>query len=189
MPGRHHYAFTLRQLIKMCQCLRRLTDEERANEHYVVSLWSHEMERMIGDQLCRSSDVRWFETSLKQITGEVFSHYFEHNKELLKYFVTFPGEYILLRKLYDSRLCWDMDVEVECCRQNAILPFFAREWRSITYLLYIIFEVPINAVQFTVVSVSCLSFACCPKIEFVFHIKRLYFGGILNYVSDFEWHH
>nr|CAB3238692.1 dynein heavy chain 8, axonemal-like [Phallusia mammillata] len=92
MPGRHHYAFSLRQLTKMCQCMRRLADDDRSNELRVVSLWSHEMERLIGDQLCRTADVTWFEENLKRITTDSFSKCFEPDKELMKYFVTFPVE-------------------------------------------------------------------------------------------------
>ena len=91
MPGRCHYTFCLRQMTKMCQCLRRIADEDRANDVYVISLWKHEMERIIGDQLCRTADVQWFEESLNKVTVEMLSHYEDAQKNLNNYFVTFPG--------------------------------------------------------------------------------------------------
>ncbi|CAK8694917.1 unnamed protein product [Clavelina lepadiformis] len=102
MPGRHHYAFCLRQLTKLCQCLRRLGEEDRANDLYVVSLWKYEMERLVGDQLCRTSDIFWFEEQMTKITNETFSQYLEKEKELFKYFVTFPVETKLHHRPIDS---------------------------------------------------------------------------------------
>jgi len=93
MPGRCHYTFCLRQMTKMCQCLRRIADEDRANDVYVISLWKHEMERIIGDQLCRTADVLWFEEALNKVTTEMLSHYEDAQNKLQKYFVTFPGDF------------------------------------------------------------------------------------------------
>ena len=78
-------------MTKMCQCLRRIADEDRGNDVYVISLWKHEMERIIGDQLCRNADVIWFDEALQKVTNEMLSHYDEGQRELHQYFVTFPG--------------------------------------------------------------------------------------------------
>ena len=91
MPGRGHYAFCLRQMTRMCQCLRRIANEDRSNDLYVISLWKHEMERLIGDQLCRTADVHWFDNVMQKTTNQILSHYDESQRELYQHFVTFPG--------------------------------------------------------------------------------------------------
>lgn len=43
----------------------------QADEEYVVSLWQHEVTRVIKDRVCRSLDIKWFEKTLKTIIKEV----------------------------------------------------------------------------------------------------------------------
>ena len=43
----------------------------QADEEYVVSLWQHEVTRVIKDRICRSLDIKWFEKTLKTIIKEV----------------------------------------------------------------------------------------------------------------------
>ena len=90
MPGRFHYAFNLRQITRMCQCFRRIHEEDRQNEVYIASFWKHEMERLIGDQLSRTSDVSWFEDNLNKVNRDVFGAVLE-GKQSHEYFTTFPG--------------------------------------------------------------------------------------------------
>ncbi|XP_077973667.1 uncharacterized protein LOC120348568 isoform X2 [Styela clava] len=81
LPGRQHYAFCLRQIIKMCQCLKRVDEENRSSETYVVAFWKHEMQRLFADQLCRSSDLAWFEREIENVTKEFFSHAIQSSGE------------------------------------------------------------------------------------------------------------
>ena len=48
------------------------------------------MERLIGDQLSRTSDVSWFKENLEKINREVFGSVLD-GKQCHEYFTTFPG--------------------------------------------------------------------------------------------------
>ena len=56
------------------QCLKRLVEEERADEVKVVSLWKHEMERLYRDTLCRHNDMLWFDDQISSTINEVRTH-------------------------------------------------------------------------------------------------------------------
>ena len=43
----------------------------RADEEYMVSLWQHEITRVVKDRICRSVDLKWFEKTLKALIKEV----------------------------------------------------------------------------------------------------------------------
>lgn len=43
----------------------------RADEEYMVSLWQHEMTRVVKDRISRSVDIKWFEKTLKAVIKEV----------------------------------------------------------------------------------------------------------------------
>ena len=43
----------------------------RADEEYMVSLWQHEITRVVKDRICRSVDIKWFEKTLKSVIKEV----------------------------------------------------------------------------------------------------------------------
>ena len=43
----------------------------RADEEYMVSLWQHEMTRVVKDRISRSVDIKWFEKTLKAAIKEV----------------------------------------------------------------------------------------------------------------------
>lgn len=60
-----HTALFLFQGLKSC------SEEMRADEEYMVSLWQHEVTRVVKDRLCRSVDIKWFEKNLKAIVKEV----------------------------------------------------------------------------------------------------------------------
>ena len=50
----------------------------RADEEYMVSLWQHEMTRVVKDRISRSVDIKWFETTLKAVIKEVkVAHFLE----------------------------------------------------------------------------------------------------------------
>ena len=53
------------------QGLKNCSEEMQADEEYVVSLWQHEVTRVIKDRICRSLDIKWFEKTLKTIIKEV----------------------------------------------------------------------------------------------------------------------
>lgn len=67
--------------------MKRLPDESRADEKMVVSLWKHEMERIMKDRICRYSDLEWFDETLNELVTELWPDLAE---SLHKYFVTFP---------------------------------------------------------------------------------------------------
>ena len=69
------------------QCLKRLADESRADEKMVVSLWKHEMERVMKDRICRHADLQWFEETMAETVRERWPHLAE---SLHPHFVTFP---------------------------------------------------------------------------------------------------
>jgi hypothetical protein len=53
------------------QCLKRLADDARTDEKLVVSLWRHEMERIVKDRICRFADQKWFDDTLDDTIKEV----------------------------------------------------------------------------------------------------------------------
>ncbi|XP_077977225.1 dynein axonemal heavy chain 8-like isoform X3 [Glandiceps talaboti] len=91
MMGRYHYLFTLKDLTVAFQCLKRLSEEARADENMVISLWKHEIKRIMQDRLCRTSDTNWFEQNLNDVIKEYFPQT-EEGEELKEHFVTFPIE-------------------------------------------------------------------------------------------------
>ena len=48
----------------------------RADEEYMVSLWQHEMTRVVKDRISRSVDIKWFEKTLKAVIKEVKGAHF-----------------------------------------------------------------------------------------------------------------
>ncbi|KAJ1151043.1 hypothetical protein NDU88_003830 [Pleurodeles waltl] len=89
-PGRQHYLFSLRDINKAFQCLRRLSSEDREDSTMVVSFWQHELRRILEDRLCRQADLNWFNKELEHIMKENFSVI--HMESLKTRFVTFPLE-------------------------------------------------------------------------------------------------
>ncbi|XP_029452717.1 dynein gamma chain, flagellar outer arm-like [Rhinatrema bivittatum] len=89
-PGRQHYLFSLRDINKAFQCLRRLSNEDREDSTTVISFWQHEIQRILEDRLCRQADQNWFNSELNQIITENFSDI--PLESLRKHFITFPLE-------------------------------------------------------------------------------------------------
>jgi hypothetical protein len=71
----------------LLQCLRRLSDESRADDRLVVSLWKHETERIVKDQLCRYTDIAWFEETMQETMDNFFPSI---ANTVFPHFVTFP---------------------------------------------------------------------------------------------------
>ena len=55
------------------QCLKRLPDESMADEAMVVSLFKHEMNRIIRDRISRSSDLNWFDEIMEKTIAQVLA--------------------------------------------------------------------------------------------------------------------
>lgn len=87
-PGRCHYLFNLREITRVFQGLKNCSEEMQADEEYVVSLWQHEVTRVIKDRICRSLDIKWFEKTLKTIIKENFPELPANSPSPL--FITFP---------------------------------------------------------------------------------------------------
>ena len=60
-------------VIFFLQCLKRLPDESMADESMVVSLFKHEMNRIIRDRISRSSDLNWFDEIMEKTIAQVCS--------------------------------------------------------------------------------------------------------------------
>ncbi|CAH1799095.1 unnamed protein product [Owenia fusiformis] len=88
MPGRHHYLYTLRDIVNCFMCLRRLPDESRAEHTMVISLWKHEMSHILRDRLCRYNDQLWFDDNLNNIISDTWPDL--EPEQIHQYFVTFP---------------------------------------------------------------------------------------------------
>lgn len=67
------------------QCLKRLPEESRADETLipVISLWRHEMHRIIRDQLSRTSDLIWFDTTIQEIIEQVNHYMYQYTRETI----------------------------------------------------------------------------------------------------------
>ncbi|KAK6187606.1 hypothetical protein SNE40_005595 [Patella caerulea] len=89
MPGRHHYLFTLKDITKCFQCLKRLADESKADDAMVISLWRHETRRIIRDRVCRTSDLNWFDEKLNKIIEDTWP---KIEGTMYNHFVTFPTD-------------------------------------------------------------------------------------------------
>ena len=53
----------------------------------MVSLWKHEIERVMKDRICRFADLKWFEQEMDETIDEIWP---DLKDSLHKYFVTFP---------------------------------------------------------------------------------------------------
>ena len=56
------------------QGLKNCPEEMRADEDYVVSLWQHEVQRVMEDRISRSDDIAWFERKVKDLVKVVSSN-------------------------------------------------------------------------------------------------------------------
>ncbi|XP_018425842.1 PREDICTED: dynein gamma chain, flagellar outer arm-like [Nanorana parkeri] len=70
-PGRQYYRFSLREITKVFQSLRRLSSEDREDRSTVAAYWQHEVHRVIRDRLCRHADINWFDSEMTQKIKEV----------------------------------------------------------------------------------------------------------------------
>ncbi|KAM8953036.1 dynein axonemal heavy chain 5-like [Pelodytes ibericus] len=89
-PGRQHYLFSLREISKIFQSLRKMSNEDREDRSTVLAYWLHESNCIIKDKLCRHSDLNWFNSELRNTTTEFFSDI--SIPSLQKMFITFPLE-------------------------------------------------------------------------------------------------
>ena len=55
--------------------MKRLPEESRADETLipVISLWKHEMTRIMRDRIARTADLNWFDQTINEILSEVMS--------------------------------------------------------------------------------------------------------------------
>lgn len=67
----HLFGMSCHYLPFVLQGLKNCSEEMRADEEYMVSLWQHEVTRVVKDRICRSVDIKWFEKTLKTIIKEV----------------------------------------------------------------------------------------------------------------------
>ncbi|XP_073445808.1 uncharacterized protein [Dendrobates tinctorius] len=89
-PGRQHYLFSLREITKVFQSLRKLSNEDREDQCTVVAYWEHEMNRVIRDRLCRQADISWFKSELTTTITESFPDI--TTSALQKLYTTIPLE-------------------------------------------------------------------------------------------------
>ncbi|XP_077343463.1 dynein axonemal heavy chain 5-like [Lithobates pipiens] len=89
-PGRQHYRFSLREITKVFQSLRKLSSEDREDRSIVIAYWQHEVHRVIRDRLCRHADINWFDSEMAKKIKEYFPDIGESS--LQKTFTTFPLE-------------------------------------------------------------------------------------------------
>ncbi|XP_073531710.1 dynein axonemal heavy chain 5-like [Phyllobates terribilis] len=89
-PGRQHYLFSLREITKVFQFLRKLSNEDREDPCTVVAYWEHEINCVIRDRLCRQADISWFNSELTSTIKESFPDI--TTSALQKLYTTFPLE-------------------------------------------------------------------------------------------------
>nr|DBA26446.1 TPA: hypothetical protein GDO54_010703 [Pyxicephalus adspersus] len=89
-PGRQHYQFSLREITKVFQSLRRLSGEDREDRTTVATYWNHEVHRVIRDSLCRHVDINWFDSEMTKTIKEYFPDIAASS--LQRTFTTFPLE-------------------------------------------------------------------------------------------------
>ncbi|OWF37572.1 Dynein heavy chain 5, axonemal [Mizuhopecten yessoensis] len=91
MYGRRHYLFSLKDITVCFQNLKRLPEESLADETMVpvVSLWRHEMQRIIKDRISRTADLNWFDSLLQETIESTWPDFKE---PLIENFVTFPTD-------------------------------------------------------------------------------------------------
>ncbi|XP_069830783.1 uncharacterized protein [Dendropsophus ebraccatus] len=89
-PGRQHYLFSLREITKVFQSLRKLSSEDREDRSTVVGYWEHEIKCVIQDRLCRHADISWFNSELTTTIKEYFPDI--PTTALQKIYTTFPTE-------------------------------------------------------------------------------------------------
>ncbi|RMZ99778.1 dynein gamma flagellar outer arm-like [Brachionus plicatilis] len=90
-PGRQHYLFNMKTIITILQNLRMLSDTQRTDNLFIISLWRHEVFSTIGNQLPRHADSCWLECTLNDLIKQKFSSY-TNSQDLLDNFVNFRIE-------------------------------------------------------------------------------------------------
>jgi hypothetical protein len=61
----------MRQMITILQNLRKLSNTQRADATTVISLWRHEINLTIGDQIPRLTDQAWLQNIINETIKEV----------------------------------------------------------------------------------------------------------------------
>ncbi|XP_068137634.1 dynein axonemal heavy chain 5-like isoform X2 [Hyperolius riggenbachi] len=89
-PGRQHYQFSLRELTRVFQSLRKLSSEDREDHSIVLAYWQHEAHRVMRDRICRYADINWFDSELTKAIKEFFPDIAALS--LPSIFTTFPLE-------------------------------------------------------------------------------------------------
>ncbi|XP_044146080.1 dynein axonemal heavy chain 5-like isoform X2 [Bufo gargarizans] len=97
-PGRQHYLFSLGEITKVFQSLRKLSNEDREDRGTVVGYWEHEINCVIRDRLCRHADISWFKSELTTAIKEYFPDI--TSSALQKIYTTFPLE---MKSSYQTR--------------------------------------------------------------------------------------
>ncbi|RDD45872.1 Dynein heavy chain 5, axonemal [Trichoplax sp. H2] len=95
VPGRYQYSFNLRDLNRVIQMLKRLSNQPRIDELSIVSLWKHELDRTIRDRICRNTDLNWYDGTVVKILEEYFPDI--SKDELIQDYITFKLEPIRSR--------------------------------------------------------------------------------------------
>lgn len=77
-PANFHYVFNLRDLSRIWEGMLQITIEECPDVSMLLTLWSHELQRVIYDKLTSSVDKIWFlenvnNSALEILSPEVFN--------------------------------------------------------------------------------------------------------------------
>ncbi len=91
-PGRQHYLFNMKTVITILQGLRKLSETQRQDNVFVVSLWKHEVRCSIDSQLPRYSDSYWLQATVDDLIKEHFAGYIGEDAKLIEEFVCFDLE-------------------------------------------------------------------------------------------------
>lgn len=66
-PTQFHYTFNLRDLSKVFMGMSKVNSKNTKDTIELISLWTHEMQRVFKDRLNSSADLEWFDTTLDGI--------------------------------------------------------------------------------------------------------------------------
>ncbi|CAB3999965.1 Hypothetical predicted protein, partial [Paramuricea clavata] len=114
-PGRLHYHFNLRDVARVFQGLKNCPEEMRADEDYVVSLWQHEVQRVMGDRISRSDDSTWFERKVKDLTKTYFPEKLANSPS--QFFVTFNTD---TKEFYTGRAVTSTKITIKPTHQAVV---------------------------------------------------------------------
>ena len=68
-PAKFHYTFNLRDISKVFQGIIMITPDKCKNQEIFTRLWVHECSRIFSDRLINEDDIKWFQSTIAELSN------------------------------------------------------------------------------------------------------------------------